>query len=192
VIRQVASALDYAHSRGIVHRDIKPSNILIDQQGDCLLTDFGSAKIVAGTSTFTRIRGTVGTPTYMSPEQIQGETLDGRSDIYSLGVVLYEMATGRPPFRAETPSAVLVKHLQGPLPPPRTYNPDLPEAAERVILKAPVKQREDRFHLYHIESRQQNHHLGAATYDRERRLLYVFEPRVDDEKPLIHVWHVVG
>lgn len=139
IISQVGGALDYAHSQGVVHRDVKPSNVLIDSSGNCLLTDFGIAKMVEGTAQFTRTGGIVGTPAYMSPEQIRGEALDGRSDIYSLGVVLYEMATGRPPYRAETPPAIFVKHLHDPLPLPRSLNPALPEAVERVILKALAK-----------------------------------------------------
>lgn len=145
IIKQVGEALGYAHTRGLVHRDIKPSNILIDEQGNCLLTDFGIAKIVERTSKFTRTGAIIGTPEYMSPEQILGEKLDGRSDIYSLGIVLYELATGRPPFRAETPPAVFVKHLHDPLPPPRTWNANLPEAVEKVILKALTRERGDRF-----------------------------------------------
>jgi predicted Ser/Thr protein kinase len=145
IIKQVGEALSYAHSRGLVHRDVKPSNILIDEQGNCLLTDFGIAKMVEGTSVFTRTGAIIGTPEYMSPEQILGEKLDGRSDVYSLGIVLYEMATGRPPFRAETPPAVFVKHLHDPLPLPRTWNPDLPEAVEKVILKALAREPGDRF-----------------------------------------------
>jgi serine/threonine protein kinase len=123
----------------------QPSNVLIDERGNCQLTDFGIAKIVEGATYLTRTGGTVGTPAYMSPEQIRGEKLDGRSDIYSLGIVLYEMATGRQPFRAETPPAVFVKHLHDPLPPPRKFNQNLPEAFERVILKALSKDREHRF-----------------------------------------------
>ncbi len=145
IVSQVASALDYAHSQGVVHRDVKPSNILIDRHGNCLLTDFGIAKIVEGTVAFTQTGGIIGTPTYMSPEQIRGDILDGRSDVYSLGVVLYEMATGRAPFRAETPPAIFVKHLHDPLPPPHLHNADIPEGVERVILKALSKEREDRF-----------------------------------------------
>ncbi len=90
---------------------MKPSNILIDEDGNSLLTDFGIAKMVEGTVQFTQTGAILGTLAYMSPEQIKGETLDGRSDIYSLGVVMYEMATGRPPYRAETPPAIFVKHL---------------------------------------------------------------------------------
>ncbi len=145
VIGQVGSALDFAHSLGIVHRDVKPSNILVDSQGNCLLTDFGIAKIVEGTVAFTHTGGAVGTPAYMSPEQILGEKVDGRCDVYSLGVVLYEMATGRPPFVAETPPAIFIKHLQDPLPPPRKLNPRLPEGVQRVILKAMAKDRADRY-----------------------------------------------
>jgi Tol biopolymer transport system component/tRNA A-37 threonylcarbamoyl transferase component Bud32 len=145
VITQVGIALHYAHSRGLVHRDVKPSNILIDEGGNCLLTDFGIAKIVEGTTEFTQTGATIGTPAYMSPEQILGKKLDGRSDVYSLGIVLYEMVTGRPPFEAETPPAIFVKHLHDPLPLPRTLNPDLPEPVERVILKSLAKSSEDRF-----------------------------------------------
>lgn len=142
---QVGAALGYAHSRDIVHRDVKPSNILIDEQENCLLTDFGIAKMVEGTSRFTQTGATIGTPAYMAPEQILGEKLDGRSDIYSLGIVLFEMATGRQPYRAETPPAIFVKHLHDPLPLPRTENPDLPEPVERVILKTLAKDRGDRY-----------------------------------------------
>jgi serine/threonine protein kinase len=145
VVSQVASALDYAHAKGVVHRDVKPSNVLLDQPGNCLLTDFGIAKMVEGTTSYTQTGAIVGTPAYMSPEQIRGEKLDGRSDIYSLGIILYEMATGRTPFRAETPPAIFVKHLLDPLPPPHLYNANLPESVERVILKALSKDRKDRF-----------------------------------------------
>jgi Tol biopolymer transport system component/predicted Ser/Thr protein kinase len=145
IIAQIGDALDYAHSQGVIHRDVKPSNILVDQRGNCLLTDFGIAKMVEGSIHFTRTGGIVGTPAYMSPEQIQGEGLDGRSDVYSLGIVLYEMATGRPPYRAETPPAIFVKHLHDPLPPPSTLNSALPESIEQVILKALAKKREDRY-----------------------------------------------
>jgi WD40 repeat protein len=145
IISQVGDALHYAHSRGLVHRDIKPSNVLIDEQGNCLLTDFGISKMVGGTAKFTQTGAIIGTPEYMSPEQILGEELDGRSDIYSLGVVLYQLATGRAPYRAETPPAVFVKHLHDPLPPPSTYNPNIPPELEKVILKTLARDREDRF-----------------------------------------------
>ena len=145
ILSQVGDALDYAHSRGIVHRDVKPSNVLIDTRGNCLLTDFGIAKIVEGTAKFTATGGVIGTPAYMSPEQGMGETVDRRSDIYSLGVILYETATGRVPFDAETPIAIVFKHINDPLLPPRRLNPALPEALERVILKALAKRPEDRY-----------------------------------------------
>jgi tetratricopeptide (TPR) repeat protein len=144
LIDQVAGALHYAHEKGVVHRDIKPSNILLPKPDWPLLTDFGLAKIVGG-SQLTQSGTIAGTPAYMSPEQGRGEKVDLRSDIYSLGIVLYEMATGVVPFHAETPMAVVVKHIIDPLPLPRSKNPELPEEIERVILKALSKDPEDRF-----------------------------------------------
>ena len=145
VTMQVGDALDYAHSQGIVHRDIKPSNILIDQRGNCLLADFGIAKMVEGTAQFTQTGGIVGTPAYMSPEQGLGTQLDGRSDIYSFGVILYEMATGLPPYHAETPMAVVIKHIHDPLPPPRSINPQITDDFEKILMKALAKNRDERY-----------------------------------------------
>jgi serine/threonine protein kinase len=145
VVSQIAAALDYAHAKGVVHRDVKPSNVLLDEQGNCLLSDFGIAKMIEATGQFTVTGAFIGTPTYASPEQALGQRLDGRSDIYSLGVILYEMTTGRPPFDAETPMAILIKHVHDPLPMPRTVNPALSEPVERVILKALAKGPENRY-----------------------------------------------
>ncbi len=145
ILGQVGGAVDYAHSQGVVHRDIKPSNVLIDQRGNTFLTDFGIAKLVAESAQFTASGAIIGTPAYMSPEQGMGQPVDHRSDIYSLGVVLYELVTGRVPFRAETPLAVLLKHVNDPLLPPRQIKPDLPPPVERVTLKALAKSPDDRF-----------------------------------------------
>ncbi len=145
IIAQVGDALDYAHSQGLVHRDVKPSNVLIDQRGNCLLTDFGIAKMMAGTQHLTSTGAVMGTPAYMSPEQGRGDRVDARSDIYALGIILYELVTGRVPFKAETPLATIFKHIQDPLPLPHLFNPALPEAVERIILKALAKQPEDRY-----------------------------------------------
>jgi len=145
LVTQIGTALDYAHARGLIHRDVKPSNVLIDETGNCLLTDFGLAKIMEGSIHLTTSGAIMGTPAYMSPEQGLGQKIDRRSDIYSLGVILYEMAVGRTPYVAETPMAVVIKHINDPLPPPHVVNPDLAEAVERVILKALAKNPFDRF-----------------------------------------------
>ena len=145
VITQIGDALDCAHAQGLVHRDVKPSNILLDERGNCLLADFGIAKILEGADTLTATGGLIGTPKYMSPEQGLGNTIDGRSDVYSLGVVLYEMATGQVPFDAETPLAVVVKHIRDPLPVPSRVNPDIPEPLQRMIFRAMHKEPSERF-----------------------------------------------
>ena len=143
LITQVARALQHAHRRGLIHRDIKPANILLTSRGDAVLSDFGIARMVE--STRYTMTGIVGTPDYMSPEQGQGHEVDLRTDIYSLGIVLYECLTGRPPFTADTPLAVIFKHVQDPLPLPRGINPNISEAMERVVLKSLAKDPTDRF-----------------------------------------------
>ncbi len=145
IISQVGDALAYAHRRGVIHRDVKPANILMMEEDWPLLSDFGLAKMVEPSVQLTKTGMTVGTPEYMSPEQAAGVAADERSDIYSLGVVLYEMVTGRPPFQADTPLAVILKHVNDPLPLPRKFRPDLPRAVERVILKALAKNPDDRY-----------------------------------------------
>ncbi len=146
IFKAICSAVDYAHSRGRIHRDIKPDNIMFDADGRPVLTDFGIATIVGGTR-FTATGAMIGTPAYMSPEQGKGEPGDERSDIYSLGVVLYEMVTGSVPFDADTPFAVVLKHVNEPLPLPRMLNPDVPYGVERVILKAMAKDPQDRYQI---------------------------------------------
>src|SRR5215510_4166841 len=143
---QLADALSYAHSMGVVHRDLKPANALIDSRGNLFLTDFGIAKILEGTSPrLTQTDAIMGTPAYISPEQAQAEKVDQRSDIYSLGIILYEMVTGRVPYTADTPLAVILKHVTHPLPLPSSIKPDIPETIERVLLKALAKNPDDRF-----------------------------------------------
>ncbi|MCA9904934.1 MAG: serine/threonine protein kinase, partial [Anaerolineae bacterium] len=111
ILRQVASALDYAHRQGVLHRDIKPNNILLDGEGNAVLADFGIARLmqdVTGADRLTHSGGIIGTPAYMSPEQAEGQPLDGRSDLYSLAIVVYELLAGHRPFQAETPVSLLL------------------------------------------------------------------------------------
>ncbi|MBC7870217.1 MAG: protein kinase [Chitinophagaceae bacterium] len=142
----VANALDYAHKQGVLHRDIKPSNIIIDQRGTPYLTDFGLARLVqAGESTMSA-DVMLGTPHYISPEQASGNTeLDARTDIYSLGVVLYELLTGRVPYAGNTPYAIVHDHIYTPVPRPSEVNPGISPQIENVLLKALEKKPADRY-----------------------------------------------
>jgi tRNA A-37 threonylcarbamoyl transferase component Bud32 len=144
VIVGVGSALKYAHERGMVHRDVKPANVMITLEGQVILTDFGIAKIVSA-SNLTASGAMVGTPSYMAPEQGMGQPGDERSDIYSLGVMLYQLVLGRLPFDADTPLAVVLKHINDPLPLPKALNPDISDDLNRVILKSLAKDPADRY-----------------------------------------------
>lgn len=146
---QLAAALDCAHAHGVIHRDIKPANILITHEGRLLLTDFGLVKVISESQTpRARLTGEgapVGTPDYMAPEQVIGDAVDGRSDLYSVGIILYQMITGTTPFQGETPMQIASQHLQIPPPSPQMLRPDLPIAAEQVILRALAKRPADRY-----------------------------------------------
>jgi tRNA A-37 threonylcarbamoyl transferase component Bud32 len=155
LLAPVARALADAHARGIVHRDVKPANILLNEAGVPLLSDFGIAKILsptgpsaaasAASGALTSTGVSMGTPAYISPEQGLGRDVDHRTDIYALGIVFFELVTGLPPFDADTPMGLIIKHIQDPPPRPRSLLPALPADVERVIMKALAKKPEDRF-----------------------------------------------
>lgn len=165
IFTQVARGLAYAHRRGVIHRDLKPSNIMFDDTGNAYLTDFGLAKLVESSVDLTREGHIVGTPAYMSPEQLRGEAVDPRSDIYSMGVILYHMLIGKPPFESSETNMVTViyGHLEKAPVPPRHYNPALPPAVEDVILKALEKQPIHRFQSLEEMVNALNKALGRAT-----------------------------
>lgn len=144
ILTQVAGALDYAHARGVIHRDIKPQNILFDAGGDAYLSDFGIAQpgTCAGPE---EAPGFTGTVAYASPEQCRGEELTPTSDLYALGVVVYEMLTGTLPFQGSTPLAVMRQHLTEPVPDPRAANPALPPGVTAVLDKALTKRPSARY-----------------------------------------------
>jgi serine/threonine-protein kinase len=145
IFSRLAGALDEAHKAGIIHRDLKPGNILFDQRDDAYLADFGIAKLSESSSALTGDH-IVGTPHYMSPEQARGDVkLDRRSDVYALGVILFEMLTGAPPFEGDTALNIVLKHLNEPPPSVRSLNPKVPVGAEAVVEKALAKDREARY-----------------------------------------------
>ncbi len=146
ISRDILSALSYMHARGIIHRDIKPSNIIIEEgTGRAILTDFGLAKRVDAGTKLTRSGQLLGTPHYLSPEQARGEKITPASDVYSFGITLFEMLTGRLPFEGDSPLQILWKHVKEPLPEPRKVNPSLPAEVERIIFKATEKKPANRY-----------------------------------------------
>ena len=147
LLSQIALGLEYAHQHNLVHRDVKPANMLVSASGRLMLTDFGIAKLLEDREE-TELTGSsahVGTPAYMAPEQISGTSMDQRVDIYALSVVFHEMVTGRKPFEADTPMALLLKHASEPLPDPRMYVPDLPDLVVETLQKGLAKQPGDRY-----------------------------------------------
>jgi serine/threonine-protein kinase len=145
IATHVTAGLAFAHERGIVHRDIKPDNILIKADGTAVISDFGIAKAVSGYVTATGVNMTIGTPQYISPEQAQGRKLDGRSDLYSLGVTLYKAATGETPFRSTDWFELARMHVEEPPRGPRKKRPDLSERFERIVLRCLAKHPDDRY-----------------------------------------------
>ncbi len=146
IISPMATALDEAHNQGFIHRDIKPSNVLFDHRGIPYISDFGTALITQAAVKLTDTGGAVGTPAYMSPEQIRGErTLDGRSDLYALGIITYEMLSGKHPYQTNTPIGVAVRHIIDPVPRILDSQPNLPPYCQTVITRALAKNRADRF-----------------------------------------------
>src|ERR687896_753939 len=144
IAADVCSALAAAHARGLVHRDVKPANIMLMPDGRVKLMDLGIARVAAG-ETVTQTAAMLGTAQYLSPEQAQGQAVDFRSDLYSLGCCLYEMLTGTVPFRGATPVAIAYRHVREDPAPPRLLNPDIPPSLEAVCLKAMAKRPEDRY-----------------------------------------------
>ena len=144
-ITPLADALDYAHGEGILHRDLKPANVLINEAGQPILADFGLARMLESSTRFTQAQQAIGTPEYMAPEQAMGAESDHRADLYSVGIMLYQMLLGQTPFQADTPAATLMAHIHRPLPLPTLIKPDLDTRVEMTLLKALAKEPIDRF-----------------------------------------------
>jgi serine/threonine-protein kinase len=145
IAADVAEALGFAHAQGVVHRDIKPDNILLGAEGRVVVSDFGIARAVSGYVSATGVNMTIGTPHYLSPEQAQGRPLDGRSDIYSLGITLYRAATGDLPFKSRDWYELARMHVEQPPESPRARRPDLSRRLERIILRCLAKHPDDRY-----------------------------------------------
>ncbi len=170
LIAPVAEALAYTHKKGIIHRDVKPANILLTESDDPMLTDFGIAKIVdaAEARQMTLTGSIIGTPEYMAPEQYTRTKFDKRVDIYALGIVLYELITGRKPFIADTPSAVMIKQSRDPLPRPKNFVPDLPDEVERLLIKALAKEPKDRYKDMHVMAIELRRLANMRTEEEQR------------------------
>jgi len=167
ITKQICEGLSEAHGLGVVHRDLKPSNIMIDKQGNARIMDFGIARSLKAKG-ITRVGAMIGTPEYMSPEQVEGKEVDQRSDLYSLGVILYEMVTGRVPFEGETPLSIARKHADKTPPDPKAINPQISDDLSNLILKCLEKDKENRYqNAGELRSELENIEKGIPTTDRE-------------------------
>lgn len=144
IVSRIAQGLTYAHKKHVIHRDLKPDNILFDDNGDPFISDFGVARLAESSSSLTG-SGVIGTPAYMSPEQAQGLELDSRSDIYGLGVIVYQMLSGRQPYSADTPMGVVIKHITEPVPEILNMVPTLPQEVDLLIKRSMAKDRNKRY-----------------------------------------------
>jgi serine/threonine protein kinase len=144
IVQKIAQGLAYAHKKGIIHRDLKPDNILFDDNGDPFISDFGIAKLAESTGSLTG-SGVIGTPAYMSPEQAQGTDVDSRSDVYGLGVIVYQMLSGQQPYNADTPMGVVIKHITEPVPEILSMIPSLPPDVDKVIKSSMAKDKSKRY-----------------------------------------------
>lgn len=191
IMMQIASAIAHAHANQIVHRDIKPHNILISDKGEAKVTDFGIARAMTS-ATITHTNSVMGSVHYLSPEQARGGLVNEKSDIYSLGIVLYEMVTGRVPFSGDTAVSIAIKHLQTEVPSPKKYNPALPQSIENIILKATAK---DPFHRY-TNVREMESDLHTSLHpDRMNEKKFVIPDDNDDVTkaiPIIKENHIVA
>jgi eukaryotic-like serine/threonine-protein kinase len=176
IMEQLTSAIAHAHENGVIHRDIKPQNILIDENGDVKVTDFGIAVALSST-TITQTNSVLGSVHYLSPEQARGGITTEKSDIYSLGIVMFELVTGRLPFSGESAVSIVLKHLQAETPSPKAWNPSIPQSVENIILKATAK---DPFYRYR-SAREMNEDIRTAL-DPERVNEQKFIIPADDEE----------
>ena len=173
MVHQIADALDFAHSRGIVHRDFKPGNVLLDERGNTYLADFGLAKITESSSDIT---GTmiIGTPDYMAPEQARSGDITGSVDVYALGVTIYQMLTGQAPYEAPTAAGLLVAHITEPIPDIRVSRPDLPDVVQTVVEQSLAKEPEKRYAS-----------SGVLAIDLEKALANKLDTPSDDDAVVI-------
>lgn len=177
LIKQVAEALDYAHREGIVHRDVKPANILVTSQGRAKIADFGVAKLRLTQSQMTNAGDLLGTPSFMSPEQVDGKPADGRSDLFSLGVILYWIVTGQMPFDGESPGELLLKILAKEHTPPSQINPSLGLQFDYVLGRVLAKRPEDRYQTGQNLPRTSRTCDGGAHLDPKRASGSLYQQR---------------
>lgn len=185
ILEQVASALDYAHARGIIHRDIKPSNVLLDSSGNAYLADFGIARMVAEASGLTGSR-VIGTPSYVAPEQVKkGQVITESVDTYALGVLAYEMLAGEPPYRDDDPTKTLMAHVMEPVPSVRDIDPNVSPEIDRAIQKALAKRAEDRYPSATAFAQAFRAAINGTGEATDPRSIPPMQPPVQQQRPVI-------